>query len=151
METQAVALMRPEYMTDLTARLSHFKMKENFVFIPKYHVSNLYTESGYDLKRLVIGLYTSDWGVWSPIKHGQFFIQSLTLRPNKETVVRIILARDTNERKTVYVYREVKQYRMDTLIDAAVCCYMCDMDDDGEFYSGDIGNELIYDIEYLDQ
>ena len=149
METQAVALVNPEYMTDITARISHFKMKENFTFVPKYHVADLYDETGHDLKEFAKQLYESNWGIWSPRQSNQSFIQSVTLKDIKDVIVRVILVRDFNEHKTIFVYRETRIRYMNTMIDASLCCYMCDLDDDGEFYSEVISNNALKDIDFL--
>lgn len=149
METQAIALVKPEYLTDVTARMSYFKMRENFTFMPRYHVTELYTQCDYDLTDFTKAVLESDWGSWSPRSERMPFIQSVPIKNIKDVIVRIILTRDVNERRNIYVYRETSQRYGHTKLEACVCLYMCDIDDNGVFQSDAFGSGLLQDIEYL--
>lgn len=149
METQAIAMVNPIYMTDLTARISHFKMRENFTFMPKYHVTDLYEQHVSDLRAFTKELLESDWGNWSPRSENIPLIQAISLRHSDWDTIRVVLTRDFNARRNIFVYRELHQRYARPVVEACVSLYMSDLDDDGNFSSDVMGSDLLENIEFI--
>ena len=149
METQAVAAVNPMYMTDLTARISYYKMRENFTFMPKYHVTDLYEQHVGDLHTFTKKLLDSDWGNWSPRGETIPLIQVTITRHLDCDTICVVLTRDFNARRNIFVYRESHQGDGYRVIEACVSLYMSDVDDDGNFTSEIMGSELLENIEFI--
>lgn len=150
METQAIAMVNPIHMTDLTARISHLKMRENFTFMPKYHVADLYEQHVSDLRTFTKQLLESDWGNWSPRSETIPLIQAISIRHSDYNTIRVVLTRDFNARRNIFVYRESHKRYGYPVIEACVCLYMSDLDDDGNFTSEAMGSDLLENIEFMD-
>ena len=149
METQATATVNPIYMTDLTARISHYKIRDNFTFMPKYHVTDLYEQHVSDIRTFTKQLLESDWGNWSPRSETIPLIQAISIRHSDYGTTRVVLTRDFNARRNIFVYREFHQRYNRPIIEACVSLYMSDLDDDGNFTSEIMGSELLENIEFI--
>lgn len=143
METQIIADITPKYVAGIADRVHSVRLMQNYTFMPKYHLNDIVNEHGDDVREVVKQIIESDWGVWSPRDTGVIFKQFAQFFDDGNVKIEVALLRDTHERKTVYVYRESNPRYGIKVTEAAVSCYMCDLDDDGQFYSSDIDNEML--------
>lgn len=151
METQAICTVwQNSQMYTVTVYLSHLKMRANYHFMPKYHVDDLYVEHSGDLTELVKQIYNTDWGPWFPRGDNRLFIQTITVTSDDDDdMVRIMLTRNSKGHKTIIVYRENTPRYTVPKIEAVICCYMSDLDDDGDFKSDMFDNVMFENVEYI--
>lgn len=143
METQVISDIKPEYVAEIADRTHRVGLMQNYTFMPKYHLNDIFDEHGHDVLEVVKQIIESDWGVWSPRERGDVFKQFTQFFDDNNARVEIALLRDVDERRTVYVYRESKPRYGIRVTEAAVSCHMCDLDDDGQFYSSEVSNEML--------
>lgn len=143
METQIVAKIKPEYMLNIRKQSASLVLRQNFTFLPKYHVVDLLQEHVDDLNELTKQILLSDWGTWSPRNSDQFFIQSFRLFDVEGLDLRVTLIRNSDGHKRIYLHSCRNSRYGNSSETAYISCRMTDLDDDGQFYSSEVDNELL--------
>lgn len=152
METQVVALVKPEHNVEIYNRIMSMKLKRNYHFMPDYHVTDLLDEYSHDMFEFTKQVLTTCWGMYSPRDGDGLFIQPIRVHGDDGYDLQVVLIRNSKEQKRIYVHEERSPRYGNRTTAAYVSCYMCDMDDDGEFYSDDIDNNLLqYQERYDDR
>lgn len=150
MEIQVVAEIKACHVDEIRSRINSASLRNNFKFIPKYHLEDLLESSTDDLMQFTTQVLKSDWGPWSPRGVDRMFIQTERLYITDVMHLRIALIRDHKERKRIYIVSNDARYYNKRLDDAHISCYMSDLDDDGNFTADDIDNDIIETMNKVD-
>lgn len=148
MEIQAVAKVSATGMIEIYKHIQNANFRQNFTFMPKFHINNLIDDYGHNLAELTKQILDSNWGIWYPNYKNGVFIQACVIHDINDKSYHIVLERDGNDRKHIYVMCEHKERYSQSYIEIYLSCYMCDLDDNKEYRSPTIDRNFIEHIEH---
>ena len=148
MEIEVVATVKSHAVYAMGDRTASSRMKQNFTFMPKWHITSIVenTDSELDVVKQILD---SSWGEWSPRSGDSDLVQSYNYCPTNRKGYRITLGRNDKGNRYVYLYSYDKPFYGNERLNACVAIRLYDMDDNGEFYNDDFDVRDLTDVQTM--